>query len=55
MLVLIVIGLAVCIGFLAGGSLRPFERFRVHWWAVAVAGLALQGIPLASGFGRPVG
>jgi hypothetical protein len=55
MLVLIVIGLAVCIGFLAGGSLRPFERFRVHWWAVALAGLALQGIPLASGFGRPVG
>lgn len=55
MLVLIVIGVAVCIGFLAGGSLRPFERFRVHWWAGAVTGLALQGIPLASGIGRPVG
>jgi hypothetical protein len=55
MLVLVVIGLAVCIGFIAGGSLRPFERFRVHWWAVALAGLALQGIPLASGASRPVG
>jgi uncharacterized protein DUF5317 len=55
MLVLIVIGLAVCVGFAAGGSLRPFERFRLHWWGVALAGLALQGIPLASGVSRPVG
>jgi hypothetical protein len=55
LLVLIVIGLAVCIGFVAGGSLRPFERFRVHWWGVALAGLALQGLPLASGISRPVG
>lgn len=54
-LVLIVIGLAVCIGFIAGGSLRPFERFRVHWWGVALVGLALQGIPLASGISRSVG
>lgn len=54
-LVLIVIGLAVCIGFVAGGSLRPFERFRVHWWGVALAGLALQGVPLASGVSRPFG
>jgi hypothetical protein len=54
-LVLIVIGLAVCIGFAAGGSLRPFERFKVHWWGVALLGLALQGIPLASGVSRPVG
>ena len=41
MLVLIVIGLAVCVGFIAGGSLRPFDRLRVHWWGVALAGLAL--------------
>jgi hypothetical protein len=53
MLVLIVIVLAVCIGFIAGGSLRPFERLKVHWWAVALAGLVLQGIPLAGGVGRP--
>ena len=55
MLVLIVIGVAVCVGFAAGGSLRPFERFRVHWWGVALAGLALQGIPLASGVSQSVG
>jgi Family of unknown function (DUF5317) len=55
LLVLIVIGLAVCVGFAAGGSLRHFERFRVHWWGVALAGLILQGIPLTSGVSRPVG
>jgi hypothetical protein len=55
MLVLIVIGLAVCAGFIAGGSLRPFERLNVHWWGVALAGLAFQAIPLPSGVGRPVG
>lgn len=55
LLVLIVIGLAVCVGFAAGGSLRPFERFRVHWWGVALVGLALQGIPFTSGVSRPIG
>lgn len=54
-MVLIVIGLAVCVGFIAGGSLRPFDRLKVHWWAVALAGLALQGISLSSGIGRPAG
>lgn len=54
-LVLIVIGLAICIGFIAGGSLRPFERLNVHWWGIALAGLALQAIPLPNGIGRPVG
>jgi hypothetical protein len=55
LLVVIVIGLAVCVGFIAGGSLRPFERLKVHWWAVALVGLALQGVPLSSGVSRPVG
>ena len=54
MLVLIVIGLAVCAGFIAGGSLRPFERLNVHWWGIALVGLALQAIPLPSGLGRSV-
>ena len=55
MLVLIVIGLAVCVGFIAGGSLRPFEHLRVHWWGIALAGLALQGISLASAIDRSWG
>ena len=55
MLVLIVIGLAVCVGFIAGGSLRPFDRLRVHWWGVALAGLALQGISLTSGISQQAG
>jgi hypothetical protein len=55
MLVLIVIGLAVCVGFIAGGSLRPFEHLKVRWWGIALAGLALQGVSLASDIGRPAG
>ena len=55
MLVLIVIGLAVCVGFIAGGSLRPFDRLKVHWWGIALAGLALQGISLTGGIGREAG
>lgn len=55
LLVLIVIGLAVCAGFVAGGSLRPFERLNVHWWGVALAGLVLQGISLTGDIGRSAG
>jgi hypothetical protein len=55
LLVLIVIGLAVCVGFAAGGSLRPFEQFHLHWWGVALAGLVLQAIPLTIGVSRTVG
>ena len=50
-LVLIVIGLAVGIGFIAGGSLRPFERLTVHWWGVALAGLVLQAVSLRGDIG----
>jgi hypothetical protein len=51
-LVLIVIGLAIAVGFVAGGSLRPFQSLQVHWWGAALLGLALQGIPLTSEPGR---
>jgi hypothetical protein len=50
-LVLIVIGLALVIGLLAGGSLRPFQSLQVHWWGAALIGLALQGLPVTSGLG----
>jgi hypothetical protein len=55
LLVPIVIGLAVCAGFIAGGSLRPFERLNVHWWGIALMGLALQAIPLPTDVDRRVG
>jgi hypothetical protein len=45
--ILLVIVIAVCAGFVARGSLRPFERLRLHWWGVAIAGLALQVVPTA--------
>ena len=54
-LIFIVLGLAVVVGFIAGGSLRPFERLKLHWWGVALLGLVLQGIPLASGVSESVG
>jgi hypothetical protein len=54
-LVLVVIGSAVVVGFIAGGSLRPFEKLKLHWWGAALAGLALQGIPSASGVSESIG
>ncbi|HEX5936853.1 MAG TPA: DUF5317 domain-containing protein [Actinomycetota bacterium] len=54
-LILIVLGLAIVVGFVAGGSLRPFERLKIHWWGLALVGLALQGIPSASDVGESIG
>jgi hypothetical protein len=55
LVVLIVIGVAVVVGFAAGGSLRPFERVPIHWWGAAVAGLVLQAIPLGAASDRKLG
>ncbi len=55
MVVLIVLALAILVGFIAGGSLRPFEHLEVRWWGIALAGLVLQGVSLASDIGRPAG
>src|SRR5688572_22745936 len=33
-------------GFLAGGSVRNFDRIHVHWWGAALTGLLLQVAPL---------
>jgi hypothetical protein len=54
-LILIVVGIAVVVGFVAGGSLRPFQDVRFRWWAAAIAGLALQGVPLTTNIDRRVG
>lgn len=51
-LVFMVVGLAMIAGFLAGGSLRPFQALQVHWWGAALLGLALQGVPFTSEPGR---
>jgi len=51
--VLIVIVAAVLVGLLVGGSLRNFERLRVHWWVLAFAGLALQILPVPTIGGAP--
>jgi hypothetical protein len=44
--VLSVAATGIVAGFLIGGSLRNFERVRVHWWAVAFVGLVLQAAPV---------
>jgi hypothetical protein len=54
-IVLIVIAVAIGVGFLAGGSLRGFQGLQVHWWGAALAGLALQGVPFTSELGRTAG
>ena len=54
-LILVVVGLALAVGFLAGGSLRPFDRLQVHWWGTALIGLALQGLPVTGEIGRRFG
>ncbi len=51
-LILIVILIAVAAGFVAHGSLRPFDRLTVHLWGVALGGLALQIVPLPSNASR---
>lgn len=53
-LIFVIVFVAIVVGLLAHGSLRPFERLTVHWWGVALAGLALQVVPLPHGAGRAV-
>jgi hypothetical protein len=44
--ILFVIVLAVVTGYALGGRLRHFEHLRVHWWALAFAGVGLQALPV---------
>lgn len=43
--ILLILVAALAVGLVAGGSLRNFERIRVHWWALAIGGLLLQMVP----------
>jgi len=52
--VLVVLAAAILVGLLAGGSLRNFERLRVHWWALAFVGLGLQIVPVPELSGAPL-
>jgi uncharacterized protein DUF5317 len=44
-ILLVVLG-AVGLGLLTGGSFRALERLRLHWWGLAILGLALQVAPI---------
>jgi hypothetical protein len=44
-----VIALAVVLGYVFGGRLRRLEQLPLRWWGLAVAGLALQFLPLPEG------
>ena len=44
--ILLVVLLAVAVGFVVGGTLRAFEMLKLHWWGLAVLGLALQVVPI---------
>jgi Family of unknown function (DUF5317) len=48
--VLTVVLIGLVAGSVTGGSVRNFERVHVHWWGAALAGLALQLIPLRRWF-----
>ena len=50
-LVAIIVLAGLGAGFRARGSLRNFERVRIHWWAVALVGLGVQAIPVPERFG----
>jgi hypothetical protein len=52
--VLVVLAAAILVGLLTGGSPRSFERLRVHWWALAFLGLALQIVPVPEFSGVPL-
>jgi hypothetical protein len=45
-LILIVLVLAFAVGLALGGSFRSWERMRLHWWGLALLGVALQAVPV---------
>src|SRR6266550_4195673 len=44
--ILLVLVVAVLIGLVTRGSFRNFERLHVHWWGLALGGVALQLLPV---------
>ncbi|MGH2634570.1 MAG: DUF5317 domain-containing protein [Actinomycetota bacterium] len=50
-LYLIVLALAVVLGYLFGGRLTNLEQLHLRWWWLALAGLGIQFLPLPEGGG----
>jgi hypothetical protein len=50
MLILIVLVLAFVVGLVLGGSFRSWERMQLHWWGLAILGVALQAVPVPEGW-----
>jgi hypothetical protein len=50
-LLLVVIALAIVLGYAFGGRLKALEALRLRWWGLAIAGLAIQLVPLPEGEG----
>ena len=48
-LLLAVVVLSVCLGYLFGGRLHRLEALRPRWWGLVILGLAIQFIPLPEG------
>jgi hypothetical protein len=48
-LLLAVVLLSVCLGYLFGGRLDRLEALRPRWWGLVILGLGIQFIPLPNG------
>jgi hypothetical protein len=50
-LLLAVVVLSVCLGYLFGGRLDRLEALRPRWWGLVILGLGIQFVPLPGGAG----
>jgi hypothetical protein len=48
-LLLAVVVLSICLGYLFGGRLHRLEALRPRWWGLVILGLGIQFIPLPEG------
>lgn len=44
--ILVVLVLAVVAAYVLGGRLRNLEQVRIHWWGLALMGVAMQSVPV---------
>jgi len=49
-LILVTVAIATIVGLLTGGSLNVFPSIRLRWWGLAIAGIALQFVPVPGAF-----